>query len=102
MSLPQVSYTLFGLAFNIYIYLFQELHAHLNGSLSEKTIQALSHLKDAQHLYDNWQVAINHGEHRTLSESVWHTCMQGQIGHKLRSTNHRLHPPGLRCFTAFL
>ncbi|XP_065351542.1 adenosine deaminase-like protein isoform X1 [Cloeon dipterum] len=45
-----------------------ELHAHLNGSLSESTIQKLCQLEGAPHLFDNWQVAINHGEHRTLSE----------------------------------
>ncbi|XP_059470601.1 adenosine deaminase-like protein isoform X2 [Neocloeon triangulifer] len=45
-----------------------ELHAHLNGSLSERTIQKLSHLEGAPHLYDEWQVAINHGQHRTLAE----------------------------------
>lgn len=57
------------IAINILVINFeQELHAHLNGSLSESTIQKLCHLEGAPHLYDNWQVAINHGEHRNLSE----------------------------------
>lgn len=61
----------------IHIYLFdyslQELHAHLNGSLSTKTVRELydlqkSHSDSGSVTWNIWEAVIEHGQKRTLEE----------------------------------
>lgn len=61
----------------IHIYFFdyslQELHAHLNGSLSTKTLRELyslqeSHSDSGSATWNIWEAVIEHGQKRTLKE----------------------------------
>ncbi|XP_069682467.1 adenosine deaminase-like protein isoform X2 [Periplaneta americana] len=63
-----------------------ELHAHLNGSLSTKTLRELHELHVTSHINDAswniWEAVIEHGQKRTLDE-----CFQlFGIAHSLTST----------------
>ena len=55
--------------------MFQELHAHLNGSLSADTLQELIQLQKSNSghgdvVYSVWEAIIQHGNKRTLEEYV--------------------------------
>nr|CAD7447186.1 unnamed protein product [Timema bartmani] len=60
-----------------------ELHAHLNGSLSNKTLQELHQLEiKGDVAWDQWEAIIDHGRIRTLQE-----CFQMfSVAHSLTSS----------------
>lgn len=53
--------------------LTQELHAHLNGSISDDTMfKLLRRREGSRDLPEAWQTTIAKGENRTLEELVSH------------------------------
>lgn len=56
-------------------FFFKELHAHLNGSISAKTMQTLIERKKAKAVVSgvvpqHWETTIAKGEQRTMEECV--------------------------------
>nr|CAD7601497.1 unnamed protein product [Timema genevievae] len=58
-----------------------ELHAHLNGSLSNKTLQELHQLEiKGDVAWDQWEAIIDHGRIRTLQEGRGEYLLEVNIG----------------------